>query len=105
MFERIHEIISNSVLSHNLLDAAHHNLPHNLLVVRLPPVLTVSAAVRLMPSPPARVDSKKTKMSERLWKSATMSRRSEILDEPSSRMYVCLRCHMYSWKSETRVGL
>ena len=33
------------------------------------------------------------------WKSATMSRLSEIFDEPSSLMYVCLRCHMYSCKS------
>lgn len=28
-----------------------------------------------------------------------MSRLSEIFDEPSSLMYVCFRCHMYSWKS------
>lgn len=48
--------------------------------------LTVSAAVRLIPRPPARVLSRKTKMSERDWKSATMSRRSAILDEPSRRM-------------------
>jgi hypothetical protein len=33
------------------------------------------------------------------WKSATMSRLSEIFDEPSSLMYVCFRCHIYSWKS------
>lgn len=32
------------------------------------------------------------------WKSATMSRLSEIFDEPSSLMYVCLRCHIYSCK-------
>ena len=48
--------------------------------------LTVSAAVRLIPSPPALVLSKKTKMSLRVWKSATMSRRSDILEDPSSRM-------------------
>jgi hypothetical protein len=46
--------------------------------------LTVSAAVRLMPSPPALVLNRKTKMSDRLWKSATMSRLSEILEEPSN---------------------
>lgn len=60
--------------------------------------LTVSAAVRLIPSPPALVLSRNTKMSERVWKSATMSRLSEILDEPSSLMQVCFLCHMYSLK-------
>lgn len=57
---------------------------------------TVSAAVKLMPNPPARVESKNTKMSVLLWKSATMSRLAEILLDPSSRMYRCFRCHMYS---------
>jgi len=47
---------------------------------------TVSAAVRLMPSPPARVLSKNTKISDRVWKSATISRRSDIFDDPSSLM-------------------
>ena len=62
-------------------------------------LLTVSAAVRLIPSPPALVLSRKTKMSERAWKSATMSRRSEILEDPSSLMYVCFLCHMYSYNT------
>jgi len=58
--------------------------------------LTVSAAVRLMPRPPARVLSRNTKMSDRVWKSATMSLRSDIFDEPSNLMYVCFRCHRNS---------
>ena len=62
--------------------------------------LTVSAAVKFIPRPPALVLNKNTKMSDRVWKSATMSRRSEILDEPSSRMYVCFLCHMYSCKEK-----
>ena len=60
----------------------------------------MSAAVKLIPRPPALVLNKNTKMSDRVWKSATMSRRSEILDEPSSRMYVCFLCHMYSCKEK-----
>jgi len=60
--------------------------------------LTVSAAVRLMPSPPARVLSRNTKMSDRVWKSATMSRRSDIFDDPSNLTYVCFRCQRNSCK-------
>jgi hypothetical protein len=48
--------------------------------------LTVSAAVKLMPRPPALVLSKNTKMSDRDWKSATISRLSAIFDDPSSRI-------------------
>ena len=62
----------------------------------LVPKLTVSAAVRLIPSPPALVERRKTKMSDRVWKSATMSRRSLILDDPSNRMNVCFLWVMYS---------
>lgn len=68
-------------------------------------VLTVSAAVKLMPSPPARVDNRNTKMSLRFWKSATMSRRAEILLDPSNRMYRCFLCHMYSYCNKQKVNL
>ena len=47
--------------------------------------LTVSAAVKLMPSPPALVLKRKTKISSLDWKPATVSRRDEILHDPSKR--------------------
>ena len=47
--------------------------------------LTVSAAVRLIPRPPALVLSRKTKISSDDWNPATVSRRDEMRHEPSKR--------------------
>lgn len=47
---------------------------------------TVSAAVRVKPRPPARVDSRKANVSRR-WKRLTLVNRSSPRTEPSSRSY------------------
>ena len=74
-------VLNFSILCMGIFISHHDMYCDQLLSLR-----TVSAAVRLMPSPPALVLSRNAKMSVLAWKSATMSRRSEILDDPSSRM-------------------